>query len=223
MAAYSRIQVIAKLSETGLLPIFYNRDPEIVVRAMHACYEGGARLFEFTNRGDFSQETFSEIVKHASSELPELIVGVGSILDAPTAVMFMQMGANFIVSPVLNSEIASVCNRRKILWIPGCGSVSEISNAEGLGAEIIKLFPAFQTSGPDFIKAVKGPMPWTDILPTGGIEPTEESITPWIKAGAFAIGLGSKLFTNDIILNLNFEKLKKDVSHVLSIINNARK
>lgn len=222
MARFSRIQVILKMEETGLLPLFHFNDAEIVKKTIRACYDGGARLFEITNRGDFAHETFSEIIKYASLEFPDLIIGVGSVIDAPTAAMYMQAGANFIVSPIFNPDIAYVCNRRKVLWIAGCGTLSEISKAEELGAEIVKLFPANSQTGPDFVKAIKGPMPWTSILPTGGIEPTEESITPWIKAGAVCIGLGSNLITKEIIKEQNFSKLKDDVSNVLSIIKKVK-
>jgi 2-dehydro-3-deoxyphosphogluconate aldolase/(4S)-4-hydroxy-2-oxoglutarate aldolase len=223
MAKFSRIQVAQTIVNSGLLPLFHLNDAEAVKNVVKACYEGGARVFEITNRGDFAHEVFAEVVKYAAKEFPDMILGVGSIIDASTAALYMQLGANFIVSPIFNPEIAKVCNRRKVLWIPGCGTLSEISNAEELGAEIVKLFPANQSIGPEFVKAIKGPMPWTSILPTGGIEPIEESIKPWIKAGAVCVGLGSNLISKDLVASQNFDKLKNDVAHVLAIIKSCRK
>jgi 2-dehydro-3-deoxyphosphogluconate aldolase/(4S)-4-hydroxy-2-oxoglutarate aldolase len=222
MSQFTRIQVVTKMAETGMVPLFYNSNADIVCKTVAACYEGGARLFEITNRGDFAHEVFRDVMKFASKNMPEMIVGAGSIVDAPTAAIYMQMGAGFIVSPILNQEIAKVCNRRKTLWIAGCASLSEISQAEEWGAEIVKLFPANQTIGPDFIKAIKGPMPWSSILPTGGIKPTEESIKPWIQAGALCVGLGSELITKSIIADGNFTKLSDDVAAVLSLIKKIR-
>jgi 2-dehydro-3-deoxyphosphogluconate aldolase/(4S)-4-hydroxy-2-oxoglutarate aldolase len=222
MSQFTRIQVAAKIAETGILPLYFNNNADIVCKTVKACYDGGARLFEITNRGDFAHEVFSDVMKYTTKNLPDMIVGVGSIVDAPTAALFMQMGANFIVSPILNFEIAKVCNRRKILWIAGCATVSEISQAEEWGAEIVKLFPANQTNGPDFIKAVKGPMPWTSILPTGGIDSSEASIKPWIQAGAVCVGLGSGLITKNIIAEGNFDKLRDDVAAAVATVKKLR-
>jgi 2-dehydro-3-deoxyphosphogluconate aldolase / (4S)-4-hydroxy-2-oxoglutarate aldolase len=158
MARFTRIQVALKMAETGMIPVFYHKDIEICKKVVKACYEGGVRVFEFTNRGDFAHEVFTELNKYAAKELPEMILGVGSIVEAGTTSLYIQLGANFIVSPVLNEDMAKVCNRRKISWSPGCGSVSEISKAEELGAEIVKIFPGSQVGGPKFVEAVKGPL-----------------------------------------------------------------
>ena len=173
MARFTRIEVALKMAETGMVPVFYHKDAEVCKQVAKACYEGGVRVFEFTNRGDYAHEVFATLSKWAAGELPELILGVGSIVDAPTTALYIQSGANFIVSPLLNPEMAKVCNRRKIAWSPGCGTLSEISQAEELGAEIVKIFPGTSVGGPDFVKTVKGPCPWTSIMPTGGVEPVE--------------------------------------------------
>lgn len=211
MAKFTRIEVAIKAKETGIVPVFYHADIEICKNVLKACYDGGVRIFEFTNRGDFAHEVFAELVKFASKELPELILGIGSIVDPGTASLYIQLGANFIVSPSINPEVAKVCNRRKIGWMPGCGTVTEISYAEELGAEIVKIFPALQVGGPDFIKAVKAPMPWTNIMPTGGVEPTDESLTQWINAGAYCVGLGSQLFVKTEDGQFNYEKITETV------------
>lgn len=218
MAKFNRIEVALKAKETGIVPVFYHEDITICKNILKACYDGGVRVFEFTNRGDFAHEVFTELNKYALKELPELILGIGSVLDAPTASLYIQLGTNFIVAPCLNPEVAKVCNRRKIAWMPGCGSVTEISYAEELGAEIVKIFPASQVGGPDFIKAVKGPMSWTNIMPTGGVEPTEESLIKWIKAGAYCVGLGSQLFVKDDNGNFNYKEIEKTVNKSINFL-----
>ncbi|MDP4225369.1 MAG: bifunctional 4-hydroxy-2-oxoglutarate aldolase/2-dehydro-3-deoxy-phosphogluconate aldolase [Bacteroidota bacterium] len=218
MSRFSRINVATEMARTGMVPVFYHSDVDVCKKVLKACYDGGVRVFEFTNRGDFAHEVFSELNKYAIKELPELILGVGSVIDAATASLYMQLGTNFVVSPVLKEEMAVVCNRRKILWCPGCGSVTEISRAEELGAEIVKIFPASQVGGPKFVAAVKGPMPWTSIMPTGGVEPTEENLKAWFDAGVVCVGMGSKLITKDLIAKGEFEKLAVDVKKAIELI-----
>lgn len=222
MSRFARIQVATTMMQTGIIPVFYHNDLQTCKQVLKACYEGGIRVFEFTNRGDFAHELFSELNKYAIEELPELITGVGSVVDGPTASLYIQMGANFIVSPVLNDEIARICNRRKILWSPGCGSVSEISRAEELGAEIVKVFPGSQVGGPAFIEAVKGPMPWSSIMPTGGVEPTEESLSAWFKAGAACVGIGSQLIKKSWIEKGDFRQITVTCNLVLELARKYR-
>ncbi|AZA49274.1 bifunctional 4-hydroxy-2-oxoglutarate aldolase/2-dehydro-3-deoxy-phosphogluconate aldolase [Chryseobacterium carnipullorum] len=222
MARFTRIEVALKVKETGIVPVFYHADAEIGKNILKACYDGGARVFEFTNRGDFAHEVFAELVKYSAQELPEMILGVGSVVDAGTASLYIQNGTNFIVAPVLNPEVAKVCNRRKISWMPGCGSVSEISYAEELGAEVVKIFPASQVGGPEFIKAVKGPMPWSNIMPTGGVLPTKENLSQWISAGAYCVGLGSQLFVKNENGEYDYEKITETVANSIQIIKELR-
>lgn len=196
MAIFSRIQVAETMKQTGLVPLFYNSDIEISKKVVEACYRGGARLLEFTARGDFAHEVFGELNKFVSANLPGMIMGVGSVTDAASASRYMALGANFIVTPVLREDIALICNRRKVLWSPGCGSLTEIARAEELGCEIVKLFPG-GIYGPDFVKAIKGPQPWTSIMPTGGVSPTKESLESWFKAGVTCVGMGSKLIKKE--------------------------
>ncbi len=217
MAQYTRIQVANVMQETGLVPLFYHADAELGKKVLKACYDGGARLLEFTSRGDFAFEIFGELNKYAIKELPGMILGVGSVTDAASASLYMQLGANFIVTPVLREDIAMVCNRRKVLWSPGCGSLTEIAKAEELGCEIVKLFPG-GTYGPDFVKAIKGPQPWTSIMPTGGVSPTEENLKAWFQAGVTCVGMGSQLISKDVLKNQNFESLKSKVKQAIDII-----
>ncbi|MDV7698960.1 bifunctional 4-hydroxy-2-oxoglutarate aldolase/2-dehydro-3-deoxy-phosphogluconate aldolase [Chryseobacterium soli] len=222
MARFTRIEVALKAKETGIVPVFYHADAQVSKNIVKACYDGGARVFEFTNRGEYAHEVFTELTKYAAKELPEMMLGVGSVVDAGTASLYIQNGTNFIVSPLLNADMAKVCNRRKISWMPGCGSVSEISYAEELGAEIVKIFPASQVGGPEFIKAVKGPMPWSNIMPTGGVLPTKENLSQWISAGAFCVGLGSQLFVKNENGEYDYEKITETVANSIQIIKELR-
>ena len=222
MARFSRIEVALKMKETGMVPVFYHKDAEVCKEVVKACYDGGVRIFEFTNRGDFATLVFAELNKWATDNYPEMIMGVGSVIDEGTAAMYISLGANFIVSPLIDEGTAKVCNKRKIAWSPGCGSVSEIGRAHELGAEVVKVFPGMQVGGPSFVKAVKGPMPWTSIMPTGGGSPTEENLTEWFKAGVTCVGMGSQLLTSEIIKNREFSKLEQNVRDALAIIKKLR-
>ena len=222
MAKFTRFEVTQKFYKTSLVPIFYNNDIELCKSVVLACFNGGARVFEFTNRGDFAHEIYSELQKYVNNNIPELALGVGSVFDAGTASLYMQLGANFIVSPVLNKEMALTCNRRKVLWTPGCGTLSEISEAESLGAEIVKIFPGTAVGGPGFIKAVLGPSPWTSIMPTGGVTPEKENLQQWFTAGAKVVGMGSKLITKEILKDKNFELLTERVRKTINIINDLK-
>jgi 2-dehydro-3-deoxyphosphogluconate aldolase / (4S)-4-hydroxy-2-oxoglutarate aldolase len=223
MAQYSRIQTAVAMQQSGVIPVFYHPDPSICFEAVKACYLGGLRVFEFTNRGDYAHEVFAQVNKKVTEEIPEVILGVGSVLDAGIAALYIQLGANFIVSPALKEDMAIVCNRRKILWSPGCGSVSEISRAEELGAEIVKIFPGTQVGGPEFVKAVKGPMPWSSIMPTGGVTPDEENLRAWFEAGVTCVGMGSQLISNDLIKERNFALLQDRARHISVLINKIRR
>jgi 2-dehydro-3-deoxyphosphogluconate aldolase / (4S)-4-hydroxy-2-oxoglutarate aldolase len=223
MARFTRIEVALKMAETGLVPVFYHKDVEVAKQVLKACYDGGVRVFEFTNRGDYAHEVFSALNKYAAAELPEMMMGVGSVVDAGTAALYIQLGTAFIVSPVLKEDMAIVCNRRKILWSPGCGSLTEISRAEELGAEVVKIFPGQQVGGPEFVKNVKGPFPWTSIMPTGGVEPTEENLSAWFKAGVTCVGMGSQLITKEVLANKDFQGLEQKVREALAIIKKYQK
>jgi 2-dehydro-3-deoxyphosphogluconate aldolase / (4S)-4-hydroxy-2-oxoglutarate aldolase len=217
MAKYSRIDVVIKIQETGIIPVFYHKDPEVCRNVIKACFDGGIKVFEFTNRGDYAHELFGDLNKWAEKEAPGLAMGAGSIVDAGTTSLYIQLGANFIVSPILNPEMAKVCNRRKILWSPGCGTLSEINYAEELGAEIVKIFPGSSVGGPDFVKSIKGPCPWTSIMPTGGVEPTLENLREWFEAGVTCVGIGSNLITKELIVKKDWKGLTKRVAGAVKV------
>tara|TARA_R110002049_G_scaffold309212_1_gene518688 strand:+ start:11922 stop:12590 length:669 start_codon:yes stop_codon:yes gene_type:complete len=222
MAQFSRLEVAQVMKETGMVPLFFSNNLELSKNVLKACYNGGARLMEFTARGDFAHEVFGELTKYANKELPGMIMGVGSITDAAAASLYMALGANFIVTPVLREDIAIACNRKKILWSPGCGTLTEIARAEELGCEIVKLFPG-DIYGPQFVKGIKGPQPWTSVMPTGGVSPTVENLTGWFNAGVTCVGMGSQLISKEIIANKDYAKLEKDVKAALDIIKSIRK
>lgn len=221
MAQYSRIEVAQVMKETGMVPLFYHPDVELGKKVLKACYDGGARLLEFTARGDFAHEVFAALTKYAIAELPGMIMGVGSITDAAAASLYMSLGANFIVTPVFREDIAIACNRRKVAWNPGCGTLTEIARAEELGCEIVKLFPG-NLYGPDFVKGIVGPQPWTSIMPTGGVTTEESNLQGWFDAGVVCVGMGSQLISKKVLAERDFEGLKKTVDKALKTIKKVR-
>ena len=221
MAQFTRHEVISEIHNSGMVPLFYHHDIEVAENILKACYDGGARLLEFTNRGDFAHDVFKALIKYANKSLTGMILGVGSVTDAASASYYMMNGANFIVTPVFRKDIAVVCNRRKVLWSPGCGSLSEITQAEEYGAEIVKLFPG-KIYGSEFVKAIKGPQPWTSIMPTGGVTTEKGNLQVWFDAGVTCVGLGSKLISKKVIEEKAYAKLTADVKKTLSLIKSLK-
>ncbi len=217
MAKFDKVAVLAKMKEAPIVPVFYHKDAEVAKQVVKACYEGGIRAFEFTNRGDFAHEVFAEVVKYAAVECPEMAIGVGSVVDPATAALYMQLGANFIVGPLFNPEIAKVCNRRLVPYTPGCGSVSEVGFAQECGCDLCKVFPG-DVLGPKLVKGMMAPMPWTKVMVTGGVEPTEENLKAWFAAGVYCVGMGSKLFPSDKVKAQDWayvtEKCREALSYV---------
>ena len=222
MAQYDRMAVLNAMFDAGIVPVFYNKDPETTIRIVEACARGGARSVEFTNRGDLAHHVFTEAVRHVMANKLDVIMGVGSIADAPTAALYIANGANFVVGPLLNEEVARLCNRRKIAYSPGCGSVTEIGQAEELGVEIVKVFPGSEVGGPAFVKSVLGPCPWTRIMPTGGVDATRESLESWVKAGVAAVGAGSKLITKELVDAKDWDGLTEKVAQSVQWIKEIR-
>ncbi len=201
-----------------MVPVFYHQDIEVCKAVVKACYDGGVRLFEFTNRGDFATLVFAELNKWTIENCPEMIMGVGSIVDEATAAMYIALGTNFVVAPLIDEATAKVCNKRKIAWSPGCGSVTEIGKAHELGAEVVKIFPGSQVGGPSFVKAVKGPMPYASIMPTGGVSPTEDNLKQWFDAGVTCVGMGSQLFPKVVLAEKNYQYITDKCAEALAII-----
>lgn len=222
MARHLRLETLNRMKQIGVVPVYYQADAEIAIKIASACYAGGATVLEFTNRGDRAVDVFRQIAVFRDEQKPELVLGVGSIVDAPTAALYIAAGADFVVGPALDEDVARMCNARKIPYCPGCGSVSEVHRAHLLGVEICKVFPGGCVGGASFVKSIKGPMPWSEIMPTGGVSPTEESLTEWLSAGAACIGMGSKLITKELVQQKNFEQLTKNVRETLDRVARIR-
>ena len=188
-----------------MVPVFYHADVETAKAVLKACYDGGVRAFEFTNRGDFAQEVFGELVKYANKELPGMIVGIGSVVDPGTAALYLQLGANFVVGPLFNPEIAPVCNRK----------------AQELGCDLCKVFPG-DVLGPAFVKGLRAPMPWSQIMVTGGVKPTRENLEGWFKAGVTCVGMGSNLFPKEVMAAKQWSKITELCKGALDIIKEVR-
>jgi 2-dehydro-3-deoxyphosphogluconate aldolase/(4S)-4-hydroxy-2-oxoglutarate aldolase len=216
------MQALNAMYETGIVPVFYHPDAEVVKKVARACALGGVRLIEFTNRGDFAWQVFAELERYCVRDLPEMITGVGSVVDPGTATLYINCGASFVVGPILDEEVARACNRRKVAYSPGCGSASEISRAEELGCEIVKIFPGKEVGGPGFVKAVRGPMPWTSIMPTGGVELSEDSLDAWFKAGVACVGMGSNLITAELLEKQDYPGITANVKRALALVAKAR-
>jgi 2-dehydro-3-deoxyphosphogluconate aldolase/(4S)-4-hydroxy-2-oxoglutarate aldolase len=222
MARFTRMQVLNAMLDSGLVPVFYHADVEVAKKVVEACAAGGARVVEFTNRGDFAPEVFKKLSQILAQKHPGVILGVGSVVDAPTAAMYIAYGANFVVGPLLNLEVARLCNRRKIAYLPGCGSVTEIAQAEELGVEIVKVFPGRSVGGPDFVRSVQGPCPWTSIMPTGGVDASEESLRAWFGAGVVCVGMGSNLVRKEWVAAGDWAAISNQVRQVLAWIQEIR-
>ena len=222
MARHSRLEVLTAMKRTGLVPVFYNSDFETAKSIVAACADGGAECVEFTNRGDRAVNVFIKLAEYRDSQKPDIILGVGSVCDAPTAAMYISAGADFIVGPVLDEETAKICNGRKIPYSPGCGSVTEIQKAHIFGVEIVKIFPGDSVGGANFVKAVRGPCPWTEIMPTGGVSPTKESLKEWFDAGIACAGMGSKLITKELVAAKDWAGITKKVSQTIQLIKQIR-
>jgi 2-dehydro-3-deoxyphosphogluconate aldolase/(4S)-4-hydroxy-2-oxoglutarate aldolase len=219
---FSKIQVITAMKETGMVPVFYHSDIEVAKNVVKACYDGGVRVFEFTNRADFAQDVFAGLVKYVAKECPEMIMGIGSIVDAPTAALYIQLGANFIVGPLFNPEVAKVANRRLVPYSPGCGSVSEVGFAQEMGCDVCKVFPG-DVLGAAFVKNLKAPMPWSNLMVTGGVKPEEANLKTWFDAGVTCVGMGSNLFPTEMMKANDWAGITKLCSDALAIIKKVRK
>ena len=222
MAKFDKMAVLSKMAVTGMVPVFYHQDAEIAKKVVKACYDGGVRAFEFTNRGDFAHEVFAEVMKFAWKECPDLALGVGTVVDPATASLYIQLGACFVVGPLFNPDVAKACNRRLVPYSPGCGTVSEIGFAQEAGCDLTKVFPG-GVYGPRFVKDLMAPLPWSKIMVTGGVEPTQENLSAWINAGAFCVGMGSKLFPKDVVKAGNWQAITDKCKEALAYIAEAKK
>lgn len=214
MARHSRLSVYQSLLQQIVVPLFHHPDPDTAVNIVDAIAAGGGRVIEFTNRGDGAHEVFASVERHCRAMQPDVVLGAGSVVDPGTAALYLNLGASFIVSPTFDADVARVCNRRKVAYMPGCMTPTEMAHAETAGCEIVKYFPG-DAGSPSFISAILGPSPWTSIMPTGGVEPTEPSLRSWLGAGAVCVGIGSKLVRRDLVADANWSQLTELVRSTL--------
>lgn len=220
MTKFSKQQVVSAMKSTGMIPVFYNADVEVAKGVIDASYKGGVKVFEFTNRGGNAFDVFVQLLKHIE-KYPDLLLGIGTIMDGTTAKKFIDAGAHFIVSPILKPEMATVCKQHDVLWIPGCATLTEIVNGKEAGAEVIKIFPG-SVLGPGFVSSVMPVVPGLQLMPTGGVEPNEKNLSAWFKAGVVCVGMGSQLFTKEIMTEKNWSLLEKNVEETLQMIKRIR-
>ncbi|TDB65985.1 bifunctional 4-hydroxy-2-oxoglutarate aldolase/2-dehydro-3-deoxy-phosphogluconate aldolase [Arundinibacter roseus] len=221
MAHLEKNIILNALHEGGMLPLFYHDDLNVAIEVVKATYQAGLRVFEFTNRGANALETFTKLVEYANAELPEMGMGIGTIYDAPTAHQFIDAGADFIVTPILNPSVGAVCVAAGVPWIPGVTTLTEIYNARQAGAEVVKLFPG-EVVGSVFLRAVRGPMPDLKIMVTGGVRPTRESFTEWFGAGAYCVGMGSNLFPKDVLAEENYGWIEQKIAECMGFVKELR-
>jgi len=217
----NRLSVYQTIQNVPLVPVFYHADPAVCTEVLAACYRAGIRAFEFTNRGHFAHERFAELSKRCANDFPDMALGAGTIIDAPTAALYMQLGADFVVAPSFSEDVARVCNRRKVAYMPGCATLTEVTTALEFGVEFVKVFPG-DVLGPGFVKSMRGPLPWASAMVTGGVEPTRESLSTWFGAGAAAVGMGSQLFPKELLQNCAFHQLETTIRDLLRIIAEIR-
>jgi 2-dehydro-3-deoxyphosphogluconate aldolase/(4S)-4-hydroxy-2-oxoglutarate aldolase len=216
MARNTSIVVYSRIEETPIVPLFFNADLTVAQHVLKACYDGGIRVFEFTNRGAEAPAIFAKLIDYCEKECPDLVLGIGTIYDARQANEFISMGADFMLQPFTTPEVGEVCAKHDIPWMPGTMTLTEIRNAEILGAKYVKIFPG-NVVGPGFVKAIKGPMPKTKIMVTGGVEPNRESLSSWFGAGAAAVGMGSQLFPADLIAKKDYQSISNTISDLIKI------
>lgn len=222
MARHTRLAVLNTMVEIGLVPVFHNGDLDTASSIVGALSRGGARVIEFTNRGDHAFEIFSELERICAAEYPDVILGAGTVIDEATAATYLNIGASFIVGPSIDEGVARVCNRRKVAYLPGTATPTEIAQAHELGSEIVKVFPGGQVGGPGYIKTVLGPIPFALLMPTGGVDTTEESLSTWFDAGVACVGIGSKLVSKDIVARADWDSLQQLTADTISIISRLR-
>ena len=222
MSRFSRLDVYQRMLDEGLVPILVQAEPETAGQALAAVAEGGTTVCEFTNRSPQAPEAFRVAAAHASRHLPQMILGAGSIVDELTAAIYIAHGARFIVGPSFNERVARLCNRRRIAYLPGCQTATEIATAEEMGAEIIKLFPARAVGGADFIRQILGPSPATRLLPTSIGEVSAPALATWFEAGACCVGIGGEAIPPDRIAAGDFAAVSRRVAEVREMVRQAR-
>lgn len=206
----------------GALPLFFHPSEDVSIKVLRALYAAGVRSIEYTNRGKEALSNFKALVALRNNELKDMQLGIGTIKNATDAQVFIEAGADYLISPGYVPEVAQVAEQHQVLWIPGCMTVSEIIEAEHRGIKFIKLFPG-NVLGPGFMSAIKDVFPNIHFMPTGGVELNSDSIGAWFKAGVVAVGLGSKLITKDLLEQQNYAEIQSATQKALSIAQSFKK
>lgn len=222
MAAHAKTTVLARIRSEGVIPVFYHGDIEVTREVAKRLVAGGLSTFEFTNRGDGAIGVFAELVPWARRELPTLVIGLGSVVERETAAHAIDIGADFVFAPSLSAGVSAVCNSRNVPYVPGCGTVTEIQAAYALGCDMVKLFPAGSLGGPAFLSAVRAPCPWVQAVPTGGVEPTVDSMRAWFEVGAPAVGMGSSLLSKQMVADHDWEGIEQRTADTVGAVKAAR-
>ncbi len=213
-------RIIQLMLETKVIPLFYEPNKDIAKKLVDACYAGGARVIEFTNRGEKAEEVFVDILEYSKKNYPELAMGIGSIANAEQANRFMDLGAHFLVSPFIDEDIAKACAQRNMFWTGGCATLTEMNTAHKWGVPLMKAFPG-NILGPAFIKGAKAPCPWLKIMPTGGVKPEEDNLRSWFDAGASCVGMGSRLFVKNPDGSFDYNLITDLLTKSINIANSS--
>jgi 2-dehydro-3-deoxyphosphogluconate aldolase / (4S)-4-hydroxy-2-oxoglutarate aldolase len=214
---FSKEELYAKLDAVPIMPLFNHHDLSVCKSVVKACYDGGIKVFEYTNRGEGAAQIFAELVKYIRQEMPDMAIGIGTVFNAEEAEYFVSLDTDFIVQPCLNPAVGEVCKKYNMAWMPGVMTITEIYQAQQLGSDIAKIFPA-NVLGTAFIKALKAPMPHAKVMVTGGVEPNEENLKGWFSAGVTAVGMGSQLFPKAVLESGNFEEIEAVVKKCVAIV-----
>ena len=209
-------EIVDVLERAPIVPLYYHEDPATACSLMDACYLGGARALEFTNRGEHAMRVFTAMCKHRDANYPDMALGIGSISNTEQIQNFIDVGADFLVSPFISKSLADFAKSKDIFWTGGCGTLTEMQTAYSWGVPLLKLFPG-NIYGPAMIKAAKAPCPWLKIMPTGGVKPEKENLEAWFGAGATCVGMGSQLFTKDENGAYNYASITEKVASSLRI------
>ncbi|WP_428330905.1 bifunctional 4-hydroxy-2-oxoglutarate aldolase/2-dehydro-3-deoxy-phosphogluconate aldolase [Mucilaginibacter sp.] len=212
--------VLDSIITQGMLPLFFYEDAEVSLQIALTLYKAGIRVIEYTNRGKQALDNFKVLIKARKKEMPDMYIGIGTIKNVSEAEAFIDAGADFIVAPIINPEVAKATHKHKLLWIPGCMTPTEIYAAQKNGAVLVKIFPA-NIVGPAFVSSVKELFPGLLFMPTGGVELNGKNISSWFHAGVCAVGIGSKLISRDVLDKKLYEQLYTDTVRALELVKAA--
>lgn len=213
---------ISTIVNQGVLPLYFNADLTVSLKILRALYRAGIRAVEYTERGVEARENFKQIVCIRNNEMPDLLVGIGTVKTLSQANIYLKLGADFVISPGFVPGVAALLQIKQVLYIPGCMTPTEILTAENKGIRFIKLFPGNKIEA-DFLSSIKDIFPDLIFMPTGGVDTTKESIQGWFDAGVSAVGMGSKLISKELMDQQEYLIIENKTTEVLNIIKSIKK